>query len=118
MQFSRDGEFLQVSRVTGPHHNLLGLVLSGDPVQEPKLEVLPALGSCSHAPLQEADVVAAVLEGIAAANAKLDGTYGAERIRVVLEDTPPAAVYALLASAIVEHLHAGGTFERAVPQTR
>ena len=107
MQFSRKGDVLTIARITGPHHNLLELTLTQDVAAIPKFEFLPAVGGCSHPPLNGQDIVEAVREGIAAANEKFGTSYGVERIRVPADDTPSVDAYAFLASVIVERLQEG-----------
>lgn len=104
MHFSRDDKFFSASRVTGPTHNLLQIRLSKDAAPILDCERLPPQGSCVHAPLDEAKVVAAVLEGIAIANKELGADYAVTHIRYVENDTPPEAVYALLARSIIQRI--------------
>lgn len=111
MHFSRHGEFLSASRTTGPHHNRLELILSDASPQPPLFEFLPPAGECTHAPLDRDGIVAAVMEGIALANARLGSRYAVTTIRVPANDTPPEVVYGSLALAIVERLNAGEAFE-------
>ena len=110
MHFVRHGESLRVSRITGPRHYLLDLVF-GTSAQQPAFAFLPAIGGCSHPPLDPDGIVRAVLAGVAEANRRLGTSYAVARIGVPENDTPPVAVYGALAAAIVERLHAGEPFE-------
>ena len=110
MHFSRNGEFFSVSRITGPHHNLLQIRLSKGDADATALECLPAIGSCTHPPLDSDKLLVAVLEGIAKANLELGTAYWAAHVRYVGNDTPPESVYGFLALSIVRHLESGGTF--------
>ena len=111
MQFVRIGEFVAVSRITGPSHNLLQLRLSeGRTSDRPTCERLPAQEACRHAPLDEPALVRAVQEGINEANNELGTSYSASHIRYVANDTKPEAVYAYLALSIVKQLVSGSEF--------
>lgn len=113
MQFIRIGEFLAVSRVTGPAHNLLQLKVTTAPVASSACEPLPAIGSHAPSLLNEALVVAAVAAGLSEANARFGTSYAASHIRYVVDDSFPESVYAHLASALITHLACGGTFNTA-----
>jgi hypothetical protein len=107
MQFTRDGEYLAVSRVTGPTHNLLQVRLEVGPQGAPVCEKLPAVGRCVHEPLNEQALVACVLEGVAEANSKLGTSYSVASIRYVDNDTKPEKAYAYMAYTLVERLADG-----------
>lgn len=111
MQFSRDGEWYQVVRITGPTHNLLGLKLGGLDSPEPIVEPL----SVSHeAPVIDAeDVQRQVLEGVTEANAQLGTDYQVKAIRFVRTDTPSSSIYRSLAKVIVEQVAHKGEFASA-----
>ncbi|MGH9752193.1 MAG: hypothetical protein ACREA2_05360, partial [Blastocatellia bacterium] len=107
MHFSRDDKFFSASRITGPTHNLLQIRLSKGSAPGPTCVRLPPQGSCVHAPLDEAKVVAAVLEGVAIANKDLGADYAVTHVRYVENGTPPEAVYALLARSIIQRIESG-----------
>jgi hypothetical protein len=113
MQFSRLDNFLVASRITGPHHNLLQLRLGKGVVSSPVLDCLPAVGNCTHAPIDPARLMASVIEGVFLANQELGTDYVATHIRYVSNDTPPETTYGFLALAIVRHLESGGAFTSA-----
>lgn len=118
MQFVRIGEYLAVSRITGPRHNRLQVRLSTESQLAPVVECLPPQGGCTHEPMNEAEIVAHVLEGVAEANAKLGCRYSVTHIRYTENDTKPEVVYAYMALTIVEYLASGGEFvQRPSQQT-
>lgn len=111
MHFGRSGEYLTVSRITGPKHNLLEVRVDGVLRDErPICECLPPRGACSHEPLNEADVIDAVLEGVAEANRRLGTSYAVTHMRYVQGDTKPEEVYGYMALKVLERLHSGGAF--------
>ncbi|MEI2431629.1 hypothetical protein RDV84_10615 [Lysobacter yananisis] len=110
MFYSRQGEYLTVSRITGPRHNLLQLRLTQDPNAEPRVERMPAVGTCVHGPLSDQAVLDAVMAGIAHANAELGTAYAIDRARFIDNDCPPEGVYGMLAALVIRRLHSGGEF--------
>jgi hypothetical protein len=111
MRYVRLGEFLAVSRITGPTHNLLQLKLLSSPAGDLVCEQLAGQGGCRHAPLDEESLIRFVLEGVQLANSRLGTSYAVSHIRYVQDDTPPEAIYGFLATSLLEHLHSGGAFE-------
>ena len=116
MHFIRMGEYLAASRVTGPRHNLLMLRLESGVQAKPICECLPPRGGSTHEPLNEAEVVASILEGVAEANKRLSSNQAVTHVRYVANDTKPEAIYRYLALKILEHLHSGGEFAEAPPR--
>ncbi|WEJ99464.1 MAG: hypothetical protein P0Y59_21535 [Candidatus Sphingomonas phytovorans] len=111
MQFSRDGDWYQVIRITGPAHNLLGLKL-GEPADAKP--VVERMSISNEAPLIEAeDVRTQVLDGILDANAQLGTDYHVAAIRFVTTDTPSPNIYRSLAKIIIEQLAQENTFAAA-----
>ena len=111
MQFSRDGDWYQVIRITGPSHNLLALKLGepGSPVP-----IVERLSVSNEAPTIDADdVQRQVLEGVREANAQLGADYQVASIRFVTTDTPSPSIYRSLAKIIVEQVAQEGTFAAA-----
>jgi hypothetical protein len=116
MQFIRIGEYLAVSRITGPRHNLLQLRLASErQATAVECEKLPPVGSCVHAPLDEQTLIAKVLEGVALANAELGTAYSVTHIRYVANDTKPESAYAYMALKLIERLARGGEFPAYTP---
>jgi len=102
MQFSRDGDWYQVIRITGPSHNLLAIQLGEPGAAE---VVVERLSVSNEAPEIEADdVQRQVLDGVKEANAQLGTRYHVAAIRFVTTDTPSPGVYRSLAKTIVEQL--------------
>jgi CBS domain-containing protein len=99
MQFSLDGEWEQVVRITGPAHNLLGLRI-GRASSEPAIETLG--GDEDAGVISRDDVVRQVLQGVADANLEAGSGYGVEAIRYVVTDTPSPTVYRFLAKALID----------------
>lgn len=110
MHYMRIGEYLAASHITGPLHNHLQLRLSQGSQTHPVCERLPPTGDCKHDALDELALIKNVLEGVSQANLRGNTDYCVTHIRYPENDTGPAAVFALLASKIVEHLSAGGVF--------
>jgi len=115
MQFTRVEDYYAVSRITGPKHNLLLLRLEVGNQNIPECECLPPIGSCTHKPLNETELVAKVVEGVSEANAQFGTQYSATHIRYIQNDTGPEVVYGFLALKIIEHLVMGGQFLLAQP---
>jgi hypothetical protein len=111
MHFSRDNDWYQVSRITGPTHNKLGLKFGEGEDSQPTIEAL----SVDHG---EATIVAdvvqqQVLEGVAEANAEFGTDYHVAAIRYVVNDTPPSSVYRILARYLIGHLTQQDAFTNA-----
>jgi hypothetical protein len=113
VQFSRVGEFLAVSQITGPRHNLLQLRLSEAPQGVPVSECLPPVGQRKHEPLNESELIASVLQGISEANSRHGSHHSVTHIRYVEDDNNPESVYAQLALKLVDHLESGGEFRQS-----
>lgn len=107
MQFIRFDEYLGVSRITGPRHNLLQIRIGTERQVTPVCERLPPIGTCEHEPLIEQELIAQVIDGVSEANRRLGSNYSVTHLRYVANDTKPEAVYALLALKIIER-YAGG----------
>jgi hypothetical protein len=111
MQFTRDGDWYQVVRITGPAHNLLGLTFGEPRGSQPAVE---RLSVSNGTPTIEADdVQRQVLEGVCEANAQLGTGYQVTAIRFVTTDTPSSSTYRSLAKSLVERLAEEGTFAGA-----
>ena len=110
MQFTKIGELDIVTRVTGPTHHLLGMVLAPASTREtpilervsidhPQAEVEP------FDPARE--LCREVLTAIQDANDRLGTHFGVTRIRYCVDDPPVAGIYGRLAHALVEHMFSG-----------
>jgi hypothetical protein len=116
MQFSRDGDWYQVVRITGPSHNLLALQLGESGAPEPIVERL-AVGEGATS-LDAKDVQRQVVEGVTEANADLGTNFHVAAIRFVTTDTPSSSIYRSLAKVIVEQLKQEGALAAASPRGR
>jgi hypothetical protein len=104
MQFVKDNEWYKVIRVTGPSHNLLGIVFAEGGFQaDLRVEALPTNAGIP-AQLSEQDVRRYVEAGVADANQEFQAHYSISKIQFIPTDTPPASVYRMLARRIVERL--------------
>lgn len=109
MQFVRIGEYLAVSRITGPSHNLLQVRLRSESGEAPMCECLPSQESGAR--LDAELLVANVLAGIAEANEKFGVHYGVTHIRYIATDSKPESVYRQLAFKIIEQLETGAEYQ-------
>ena len=107
MRFAKVGDFVVVTRITGPTHHLLGIVFAPastarTPILErvsldrPQVEVEPFD--------PERDVCREVLTAVRDANVRLGTDFGVTRIRYCVDDPPVAGIYGRLAQALVEHV--------------
>jgi len=103
MHFSVAGEYLTVSRITGPHHNLLQLKLGLGDQGHVALEALGAAAGSEPGLLDGDAVVRAVLEGVATANSQLGATFAVTHVRYVQDDSKPESIYRFLAEALAQH---------------
>lgn len=110
MNFTAKEKFLCASRVTGPKHNYIEVELSRGEQLVPICKRFESLGDCRHEPLDEAKIIASVLEGIAEANKRFSNNYCVHRIHYVESDTKPESIYADLVISIITHLEQGGVF--------
>ena len=101
MQFSRDGDWYQVARITGPTHNMLGLKLCEPQATRPIIEAISAVEEARV--VDPDDVQRQVLEGVSQANAQLGTNFQVAAIRFITTDTPSSSIYGALAKVIVEH---------------
>ncbi len=93
-----DGMY-KASRITGPKHNYLGMVLSTtEPVSVKVLARSLMAGETRQ--VDEAKLLASVSESIAQAQCELDCHLFVEYIEYVISDTPEYIAYAELACAI------------------
>ena len=106
MQFSRNGRWLMVSRITGPTHNLLQVDFT-QTEGAPSIEALPSIHAMPAKPLEAGQVLQQVIAGVDAANRELGTSYRASAVRFVADDSRPESVYRELAFALVKHLASG-----------
>ncbi len=104
-----DGRF-QVSRITGPTHNLLGLRLSKQPAFGVMIVKLPPVHPGRHNPIDEAQLQIAVMAGVEAANRECGTEWHVAEIAYVEDDTPAFSQYQICANAVVKRLASGESF--------
>jgi hypothetical protein len=103
VQVTKVGNMYKVARITGPHHNFLGLALSEEAVPSLTVERLQVGEEGRPArTLDEHQLLTAVRRGIADANQQLGTHFCVATVQYVVTDTLDVAVYALLAHHIVE----------------
>lgn len=103
MKVIKDGLFYKIWRITGTHHNFLGLSLAhGSGVPLPRIESLLSEKCCSSEPLDSDKVINEVLRGVQEANDLLMTSYRVESILFDTNDTPPESIYASLAYMVVK----------------
>jgi hypothetical protein len=107
MRFTKVGDLEVVTRITGPTHHLLGMVL--EPTSTPDTPILERV-SIAHPQVEvepfdpESALCREVLAGVEEANDRLDTHFGVTRIRYCADDPPVPGVYHRLAQALVEHV--------------
>lgn len=94
-----DGVY-KASRITGPKHNFLGLVLSTTAPLDTALVQCPIKGELPV--IDEVQLVAAVLAGVEQSNRTRSAALYAHSIEYVPSDTPDYETYSLLAKTITE----------------
>ena len=109
MQFVRDGELFRVISITGPTHNLLGLMFGGQEGDEVDIDVMD-IKPDETKQLDATEVKRQVCEGVDAANQAFGTRYLLKRIQFVPSDSPPAENYRTLAMKVVERLANDGNF--------
>ncbi|MBL8191339.1 MAG: hypothetical protein JNK38_25205 [Acidobacteria bacterium] len=106
MKVIKDGQFYKIWRITGLHHNFLGLsFVQGSEAPLPRIESLLSEKCCSPEPLDSNEVTKEVLRGVQEANDLLMTSYRVESILFDANDTPPESTYAVLAYLIVKSVY-------------
>jgi hypothetical protein len=102
MQFQHRGNWHSISRITGPRHNYLALVLRTEgESEEATVTALPPRGRCAHSPLDSAKILAAVQAGVAEANREHGAHFFLASVEYVSNDTGPEEVYRQMARMLV-----------------
>jgi hypothetical protein len=96
--------------ITGPTHNLLGLVFSDRADDQIIVEELRPHTVGAHRLTADA-VRESVLRGVGNANLRLGTDYRVSKIQFVPNDTPLLEIYARLAEGIVEQLARNGEWK-------
>lgn len=113
MHFTKKEKYLCASRITGPRHNYIEIELSTGEQLIPVCERLKPVGDCRHEPLDEAEIIARVQEGVAEANIRFSKNFCVNHIRYIENDTKPELIYGVLVLKIITHLEQGGIFQMA-----
>lgn len=118
MQFIDNAPLYKVIRITGPHHNLLGLQLSEEPTTvDPEIEALDQDADHSVR-LVGSEIAEQVMLGVEQASVEVGTTYYVEKILYVSSDSPPTSVYRYLAVEIVRRVYHLGSELRCNGSTR
>jgi hypothetical protein len=103
MRFHKYNEWYRVVHISGPTHNLLGLVFRDHENDQILVEELgptqKGVRRLSADAVRKHD-----LKGVSNANRRLGTNYRVSKIQFVVDDTPPLEKYARLAEGIVERL--------------
>lgn len=91
--FFQQGDVRFVSYITGPSHNLLGLEFGSQLVGQPLMEARPAVGACDHGRIDEAELLKAVLMGVAESSSPGSQSLTVRRIVYVVDDSPRYDIY-------------------------
>ena len=100
VKVTKRNDVYKASRITGPKHNYLGLILSKTPSEATAL--LPHKLNNEPSVIDETKMVVAVAAGIDDANRSINTPLYAQAIEYVPSDTPDYSAYSQLAKAIVE----------------
>jgi hypothetical protein len=101
MQYIKKGNFHQLSRITGPSHNLLAIEFGDDDID---VCFIQRLGPSDRTPgqLTDDEVKQWVLTAVAEANARLGTRLSVRRIQYVGDDTRDPRAYSILAHTLVD----------------
>jgi len=107
MQFAKHGDLDLVTRISGPSHHLLGLVLS--PVFRSETPIIERVSFTHPKPEVEPfdpenSLCRDVLTAVHDANARWGTHFGVATIRYCADDPPSVGIYRRLAQALIEHL--------------
>jgi hypothetical protein len=115
MNVIKTGNIYKATRITGPQHNFLGLVLSETDVPSIVIERLCIETSKAEVEtLAEQQLIDAVQRGVTEANETFGTHFRVERLQYVPTDTPHPAVYQALAKQIVERATMDARFKECV----
>jgi hypothetical protein len=104
MNIVKVGEVYKATRITGPQHNYLGLVLSETGVESVTIEPLSVdTSEVAVETLDDQQLFDAVQRGVTEANKALGTRFRIARLQYVPTDTPNPATYSTLAQYIVEY---------------
>lgn len=108
MQFIFDNGVYKVARITGPHHNFLGVRLN-EVDSKVTVEALPVKnGERVH--IEQQDVLAQVVDGLREVNEELGTNYFVSLILFVPSDSPSSSVYKFLTIELIKRIENKGAF--------
>jgi hypothetical protein len=111
MQFIFDGRVYKAIKITGPKHNLLGLVIDNKN-HSTKCEIICLEDKSKEININSVEVMAQVLEGIEEINNQFGLNYAVRQIQFIPADTPSKTVYKELTIEIFKRLISEGEFTR------
>ena len=104
MNIVKVGDVYKATRITGPQHNYLGLVLSETGVESVTIEPLSVdTSEVAGETFDDQQLFDAVQRGVTEANKALGTRFRIARLQYVPTDTPNPATYSTLAKYIVEY---------------
>jgi hypothetical protein len=104
MNIVKVGDVYKATRITGPQHNYLGLVLSETGVESVTIEPLSVdTSEVAVETLDDQQLLDAVHRGVTEANKALGTRFRIARLQYVPTDTPNPATYSTLAKYIVAY---------------
>jgi hypothetical protein len=106
--FFEEGDVRFVSYITGPSHNLLGLEFGSHVARQPELEARPAVGACDHGRIDEAELLKAVVLGVADARPSGRKPLSIRRVVYVVDDSPRYDLYRHCAKLLANRVLAEG----------
>ena len=104
MRINFDGEMFRASRITGPKHNYLGMVVLSVAGADDWPLIEHAHGNEPRS-LESSDIRAWISEGVRKANEALGTDYGIGRAEYVISDSSDPAIYRAMAENIVLKAH-------------
>lgn len=112
MRFIKKNDIYEVIRITGPSHNLLGLVLTDNDINIEDINVitLPKKNG-DLIGLNILDVKYQVLIGLNEINLQLNTKYNIACIYFIESDTPNLETYKYLTQELIFRIHTKGKFE-------
>ena len=107
--FAREADRLFATYGTGDARVLVGLRL-GKGGENPSIVKLPPVGDRQFAPLDEPEILRAVLDGVQQANGEHKTHYFPNQILYVTNDPPDYSLFRLCASLIISRVAIGAEF--------
>lgn len=109
MRFYKKDDTYIVTRITGPHHNYLGLRVAEGSGNESTIQLID-LEKGDRKTLNGDDIRSSVAQGIKDANILFGTSYFASTISYISSDTNNLDIYRKLAFSIVEGIFLGKEF--------